>query len=410
VQVGKLGYDYKFSMWSIAEKGGLRMLSVNAANAENRTFDTPPGIPPESYVVYPPNGSTDINPINTNLTLHVSDKDGNLITIYWQTNTSGPWTTFATTSGVGNGTYQTLKNFSYLHKYYWRAVLTDDADVEDSVYVYDTNDNISGIFDFTTKGSTPAVLSDESPSNGSTGVSRYRTTVNITIEDPDGDHYNWTIHGAYVTTASGTNAVNGTKTANLITPLPTNSWIYWYVNVTDGSTWTNRTYNFRTTSNSAPNPPTDPVPVNNTSYNTVYNVYMRITVSDPESDYMDVSFYWQNGSLIGRDMHVASGGQASIFMPDNMTPDWLNHDTVFRWYARATDGSETTQSGLYNFHTSIAWDLDENRNIDLTDVSLLVSHYGEELTPGSLPWDIDNNGHTDITDVSILVSHYGESY
>jgi hypothetical protein len=410
VLVGKLGYDYKFSMWSVAEKGGLRMMSINAEHTENRTFDTPPSMPPESSLVWPANGSTGITPHSTNLTLDVSDIDGDAITIYWQTNDTGPWTTFTTTSGVGNGTYHVHREYSYLRTYYWRALLVDDADVDDSVYFAGMNENASGVFHFTTFGSIPPTLSNEAPTNNTEGVSRNWAKVNITISDLDGDTLNWTIHGAHVTTSYGANAVNGTYRANLITPLPTNTWVYWYVNVTDGSLWTNATYRFKTTSNTAPNPPTTPSPTNGTSYLNVYNVYLNVTVSDPESDYMDVSFYWQNGSLIGTKTHIASGARASLYIPDVRNPDWLTHDMVYRWYARANDGSETTQSALWNYHTCMAWDMNLDRNIDILDVSILVMYYGEVMIPGSAPWDINNDGDVSIMDVSILVMYYGEIY
>ena len=90
--------------------------------------------------------------------------------------------------------------------------------------------------------------------------------------------------------------------------------------------------------NMPPNAPTSPVPTNGSGYVSVYNIYLRTTVSDPDGNSMDVSFYWQNGSLIGTISHVTNNTQASLYLPTYINPDWLAHDTIYRWYAKAYDG------------------------------------------------------------------------
>jgi len=92
---------------------------------------------------------------------------------------------------------------------------------------------------------TVPALSNESPTNSSTGVDISQSTVNVTIYDLE-ETFNWTIQGLYITNGGATGESNGSKSANTITPLPFNTEIEWVVNVTDGTNWTNATYSFTT--------------------------------------------------------------------------------------------------------------------------------------------------------------------
>jgi len=98
----------------------------------------------------------------------------------------------------------------------------------------------------TTFTNQPPVLSWEIPVDDSGNIDIMQATVNVTIRDPEGDSFNWTIEGLYVTNSGQDNDVNGSKSASLITPLPYDTDIVWFVNVTDGYSWTNATYNFTT--------------------------------------------------------------------------------------------------------------------------------------------------------------------
>jgi len=110
-------------------------------------------------------------------------------------------------------------------------------------------------YDTTPAGNRAPTLSSENPTDNSGNIDKNKATVSVIINDPDGNTFNWQIHGTHVTTNSGSGATNGTKTANLITPLPYGTNVIWYVNVTDGSLWTNATYNFTVRSQYTPSPP-----------------------------------------------------------------------------------------------------------------------------------------------------------
>jgi len=83
----------------------------------------------------------------------------------------------------------------------------------------------------------------------------------------------------------------------------------------------------------------------NGSVDTAINLDLNVTVSDPNSDVMNVSFYWTNGTLIGTDTNVASGGVASVSASN------LEYLTTHNWYVKITDGKYWTTGDTWEFTT-----------------------------------------------------------
>ena len=183
----------------------------------------------------------------------------------------------------------------------------------------------------------------------------------------------------------------------------------WSWNYTDGVFSISYEEANGTTLNNLPNQITNERPVNNTPYTTVYRKYLNVTVSDPDGDSLTVYFKWQNGTTIAF-ATVASGAVASIYLPNYINPDWLTHSTDIRWYVVVNDSVDQIQSPVFKFTTCHQADVDEDRDVDITDVSIEVAHYGEDLIAGSQPWDIVENGKVDVTDISRLVMFYGETF
>jgi hypothetical protein len=128
--------------------------------------------------------------------------------------------------------------------------------------------------------------------------------------------------------------------------------------------------------NRPPNVPTNESPANNSDY-VLINSYLSVIVTDPDGDPMDVVFYWANGTEIGVDWGVASGGTASIYIPDYY---WMSHDIEYSWYVIVYDTSLLTNiSGIWNFTTCKNYDLNGDGTVNYLDISLLVSHYGENI-------------------------------
>ena len=91
------------------------------------------------------------------------------------------------------------------------------------------------------------VISNEIPSQNSKYLSTDYPEVAVTVEDPEGDPFNVTIHGTYVNNITLLNQHNNTFIATLKTSLPNLTTIYWNVNVSySDNRWVNATYKFTT--------------------------------------------------------------------------------------------------------------------------------------------------------------------
>jgi hypothetical protein len=97
-----------------------------------------------------------------------------------------------------------------------------------------------------TDANLPPVIINENPEDGDTGIDKLYSHLSVDIEDPEGDLMNWTIEGQYITNDGDYYSGNTTIFANLITPLPYDTLITWYVNVTDGFGWIREVFTFTT--------------------------------------------------------------------------------------------------------------------------------------------------------------------
>jgi hypothetical protein len=100
----------------------------------------------------------------------------------------------------------------------------------------------------------PPVISNESPINNSTGLARPPSELGATVEDANGDamdiYINWKHHnGSWIILANHSGVFDGTYDFTIPSE---NDWIWgnttytWGVNATDGSDWTNETYQYTT--------------------------------------------------------------------------------------------------------------------------------------------------------------------
>ena len=103
---------------------------------------------------------------------------------------------------------------------------------------------------------TPPQVVTSSPLHDANDVSMDLSMISITLCDMDGDLLNWTIEtNPSVGSALGNDEENGSKTC-MISSLSYNTEYRWFVNVTDGKQWTNKTFSFTTRSAYHPEPPT----------------------------------------------------------------------------------------------------------------------------------------------------------
>ncbi|MGF3585323.1 MAG: hypothetical protein ACQXXD_06370 [Thermoplasmatota archaeon] len=233
-------------------------------------------------------------------------------------------------------------------------VLTGETDTNDNVSEWNESNNVID-YEFTVEENYPPVFSNENPANGSMDVSITLSELTVTIEDLEGDSFDWTIETSPdIGSSSGTGAGNGTKTCP-VSGLEYNTTYTWYVNATDtgsGET-TEEVYMFTTEKeNNPPYKPSEPNPENGKPDVNLTPI-LSVLVIDPDGNTMDVSFYGKEVSdtdhdtykYIGTDTGVPSGGRAQITWPG------LDYDTTYKWYAIADDGKESNTSDRWSFTT-----------------------------------------------------------
>jgi hypothetical protein len=197
------------------------------------------------YISDPPTDflATKINLTAINLTW---TKNLTADSTYIEVNDEATWV-FGNGTEIYNGTGEqfTYDGLSPDH-YYFQAWSYNATDGTYST-TYAEDDVLTGVND-------PPIQSTEDPTHQSTDIDIMRSTINISLYDNQSDLIIYTIESTYANDVSSSGG-NGTYAANLNTPLPYSTTIYWYVNATDGFDWTNRTYWFTTRDQYEPDPP-----------------------------------------------------------------------------------------------------------------------------------------------------------
>jgi PKD repeat protein len=240
----------------------------------------PPNIPGNPF---PSNGTTGI-PINVTLSWIGGDPDNNTVTydVYFGTNSLPPKVT-------NNQSVTTYNPGSLYHSktYYWKIVAWDNHSAS----------TLGPLWCFATKVNTPPVFGNPSSLNGSTG-NLLNFTWSISISDPEGDMFSWSIQCSNGQANSETGASNGTKSLVLSGLAYSTTYKVW-VNATDptgSGLWTRRWYTFNTKANQPPNPPTIKGPAKGKAGTaTAYN----FTAIDHDGDEIYYFIDWGDNSSSG---------------------------------------------------------------------------------------------------------------
>ncbi len=144
-----------------------------------------------------------------------------------------------------------------------------------------------------------------------------------------------------------------------------------------------------------PDPPTNPNPVNEAT-NVDLNPTLSVEVSDPDGQDMDITFYDAvDGTIIGTDYGVPSGGTATTTWSD------LFYFTRYFWYAVASDGIESTQSSIWEFITKenqypeASFDVIPSAGeptIEFEFNASSCSDYEDDTSDLQVRWDWENDG------------------
>jgi hypothetical protein len=301
------------------------------------TEEEPPNEPP---VFSDANPVGDDIPIATpELRVTIEDPEGD--SFDWSIECSNGDSNAGTSDSNGTKICTLSSGLDYDTAYVWFVNATDTGSGETTEAVYM----------FTTESpppNDPPVFSDEDPSNGALDVSIGTSSLRVTIEDPEGDTFDWSVETVPdVGTASNTGDSNGTKTC-AISGLTHDTTYTWFVNATDSGSGesTEAVYTFTTIANTPPDQPSNPSPPDGAT-DVSCAPTLSVDVSDPDGDIMDVSFYnASDDTLIGTDTDVPSGTTASV------TWSGLSYATEYSWYAVADDKmGGSTQSATWSFTT-----------------------------------------------------------
>ncbi|RLF42791.1 MAG: hypothetical protein DRN18_01730 [Thermoplasmata archaeon] len=206
----------------------------------------------------------------------------------------------------------------------------------------------------------PPTISNPQPANNSANVPITLSQLSVEISDPDGDLMDWTIETSpNIGSASGNNAEDGTITCP-VSNLTYGTTYKWYVNVTDGNDWTNKTYTFTT---ETPDPPSN---LKATSINTT-TISLSWTKS-PDTNTTVVVRKTGSYPTSVTDGVIVYNGTAESFTDTGLNPGTAYYYRAWSWAANAFSQSYTSTVN-YTYPACPS----NLQVIDFTDASITLS-------------------------------------
>ncbi len=275
------------------------------------------------------------------------------------------------------------------------TILTYNIDIVWHVNITDGICWANKTYQFSTQVNNSPVYSNLAPSDEETNVELDIGLISFDINDSEGDLMNYSVTTApNIGSGSGNDKTNGTYTFP-ISSLSYATTYYWTLKTTDGISWNNQTYYFTTicSSDNPPNVPTNPNPSDGATNESVDIGSLSCSVSDPDGGVLNVTFKWGNGTLIGYDSPVASGGRAEVSIST------LQFNTTYEWLTIANDSTDKTQSAVWDFTTEV-----EVMKITLSPTSygFGVVDFGDSGESTSIT--VSNIGEVSITKIELKVS------
>jgi len=237
------------------------------------------------------------------------------------------------------------------------------------------------------------VYSSPSPSNGATDVPISTSLLSLTIEDPDGDSFDWSIETSpNIGSSSGNAASNGSKSCS-ISNLEYSAMYHWFVNSTDGESSTKEIYLFTTeeSPNNPPYVPSDPSPFDG-EINVEVNVDLSWVGGDPDpGDTVDYVVYF------GTDPYppIVEYSQEET----TYDPGVLEYGTTYFWKIVSWDNHADYSVGpIWSFTTVdepnnpsvVSDEVPSNRSIDVyrntLDISIDVEDLDSDLMDVFFSW------------------------
>jgi hypothetical protein len=198
----------------------------------------------------------------------------------------------------------------------------------------------------------PPVYESTSPANNSSNIPISTTSLKLTIRDPEGKPFSYTIQALpNVGSISVNNAGNGTKSCT-ISGLKYATTYRWYVNSTDGINWKQCWYTFTTAQNPANNliifSETNP---SNGTTNVLLNA-SKITITVQNTQGHTLNMEIKTSPDIGSGSLTITADGTNSFNISN-----LAYNTSYQWYVLCKDlsnGQWTNQSYWFRTETNPA--------------------------------------------------------
>ncbi len=308
--------------WRIVARdvGGLETSGPTWSFA-TRPLNYPPNVP---VAVAPVNGSTGV-PLNTVLSWTVSDLDGDALVsdVYFGSVSPPPLVASGQT-----GTTYAVTDLEYSTAYYWRVVVRDEHGAETS----------GNAWTFTARPENFPPNVPSTPLPGNAAINQSATpTLSWQCSDLDGHALTYDVY--FGTTSPPPLVASNLATNSYVPGLLTFDTLYrWKVVARDelGAETEGPVWSFSTLINLPPNVPSNPVPPNNSTNNSLAQTLAWLC-SDP------------NGHTVTFDVYFGTTTPpplvASNITTRSYAPGALSFATTYRWQVVARDEFGLTRTG-----------------------------------------------------------------
>ena len=221
-----------------------------------------------------------------------------------------------------------------------KTIYSTDSGATWAFYEQDLKFRINGY-----RSNSAPTQSSPSPSNGATGVLFYPKLM-ITLNDAEGNsmtaHFRSNYSGPWSTLQTNSSVGNGTYRYQSTFHTFTKK-VWWSVNLTDGTSYTNNTYSFTLKISTAP--------INSLSQPAIGAImisqpYSIITISDIDADYMNNTIRtnntgtWINLCFTNHTLNTT----ITCYIPET----FFNH--TYWWSSNTTDNHSKWSNNTYNFY------------------------------------------------------------
>jgi len=268
------------------------------------------------------------------------------------------------------------------------------------------------VYDVTDRNGSPLVSKlFISPDDDESDVSTSLGSVMFNLTDAEGDSMDYTVETSPDIGNSSGSSVGIGEYSCLLVNLSYGTTYRWFVNVTDGNSWSNNTFTF-TTEGTLPD---DTLPPEISD--------VTITMSDPFDT--DTSFGWENISCTVIDDVMVKTVLLNITYPDMHTETktmvkqgnnyfcntTLSEIGTYNYYIWANDSSNNINTSTPDVLTIPPnWDIFVDgvcNGLDVTWVSIYWMNTGD---PGWIRADINNDGVVNGLDVTFISLHWMETW